>query len=200
MKKFLAVIIGMVTFPVMASDISAGIYDSLLIAKSKSGDISGYYQESIGRDSDPTCSFYFYGHDNQRGTILINSWSSVQKKGYIKSSDTGVVLKIPGGTEHDGCINVIGPKINTGINLKKIKSTNWQSLATAIKEKVYIYSLPNREARRKGWIVQQDVAGVVEQKGDFTNIQYVAGSGKVTDGWVITSDIEIVLPTDSLNN
>lgn len=198
MKAFCVLLVGLSSFSVMASDISSGIYDSLILAKNKNGDISGYYQESIGRDKDPTCSFYFYGHGNNDGDTRIISWSSEQKMGSIKSTDNGVVLKIPGGTEHDGCINVIGPQINTGISLKIIQPMNWQSLATAKKEKVYIYTSPNINSKKKGWIIQQDVAGVVASQGDFTNIQYVSDNKKITDGWVLNDDIETVtLPSDA---
>ena len=38
---------------------------------------------------------------------------------------------------------------------------NWQSLVTSKNDKVYIYALPVVNSKKKGWIIQQDVAGVV---------------------------------------
>ena len=178
----------------IASDLLPGAYDKLIVSKDKSGDIRGYYQESLGKHQDPICSFYFYGHDTNGDNVKVVSWSSEQKKGEISASDTGVVLKISEGTEHDGCINVIGPQINTGVNLKKIYVMNWQSLVTAKNDKVYIYALPVVNSKKKGWIIQQDVAGVVEKQNGFTHIQYIIDNKKVTDGWVLNDAVDEVVP------
>lgn len=179
-----------------ASPLYSGVYEGLLLAVSSSGNITGYYSESAEDSVQRTCTFFLSGNVSGKAEMAITSWSSPQSilPGKIRGNTDGVTLTIPEGQNHAGCISVILPDINSGLDLEMTKQTHWQSLVQAINPRVYLNSTPNQDTQRKAWVVKGDVAGVLQTESGWTQIQYVNSDGKATSGWVQDSDILPITP------
>jgi hypothetical protein len=106
-----------VRFAAYASILQSGVYEGLMLAVSSGGSVTGYYSESLDEGGKRTCAFYLAGAMAKSGDAEVTSWSSVQLPGRLTASANGVTLAIPDGQTHAGCINVLIPEINEGVEL-----------------------------------------------------------------------------------
>ena len=180
-----------------ASSLQSGVYEGLMLAISPAGHITGYYAESAEGGVKRTCSFSLSGQVSAQETNSITSWSTSVLPGQISASTDGVKLTIPGGQTHAGCINVLMPEINTGLELETTQETHWQALAQANAERVYLSSTADVGTRRKAWIVKGDVVGVLQTQAGWTQIEFVSGAGKMIRRWVNSKEIQPLTPPAS---
>ncbi|MCZ3382963.1 hypothetical protein O3S68_11760 [Kosakonia sp. SOY2] len=173
-----------------AATLQSGVYEELQLAVSPSGQVTGYYSETMGVGMTRNCSFALAGNVSPAGEAEISSWSSDVLPGHLSATADSVTLKIANGQNHDGCMNVMVPQINEGIELSKTQSTQWVSLAEVLDERVYLSSTPDTSTRRKAWIVKNDVVGVLKTGQGWTQIQFISESGKSTTGWVNSQSIK----------
>ena len=169
-----------------AATLQSGVYEGLQLAVSPSGQVMGYYSETMGVGMTRNCSFALAGNVSPAGEAEISSWLP----GHLSATVDGGTLKIVNGQNHDGCMNVMVPQINEGIELSKTQSTQWVSLAEVVDERVYLSSTPDTSTRRKAWIVKDDVVGVLKTGQGWTQIQFISESGKSTTGWVNSQSIK----------
>lgn len=180
-----------------ASSLHSGVYEGLMLAISPAGHITGYYAESAEGGVKRTCSFSLSGQVSAQETNSITSWSTSVLPGQISVSTDGIKLTIPDGQTHAGCMNVLMPEINTGLELEKTQETRWQTLAQANAERVYLSSTADVGTRRKAWIVKDDVVGVLQTQAGWTQIEFISGTGKTIRGWVNSKEIQPLTPPAS---
>lgn len=180
-----------------ASSLHSGVYEGLMLAISPAGHITGYYAESAEGGVKRTCSFSLSGQVSAQETNSITSWSTSVLPGQISVSTDGIKLTIPDGQTHAGCMNVLMPEINTGLELEKTQETRWQTLARANAERVYLSSTADAGTRRKAWIVKDDVVGVLQTQAGWTQIEFISGTGKTIRGWVNSKEIQPLTPPAS---
>lgn len=180
-----------------ASSLHSGVYEGLMLAISPAGHITGYYAESAEGGVKRTCSFSSSGQVSAQETNSITSWSTSVLPGQISASTDGIKLTIPDGQTHAGCMNVLMPEINTGLELEKTQETRWQTLAQANAERVYLSSTADVGTRRKAWIVKDDVVGVLQTQAGWTQIEFISGTGKTIRGWVNSKEIQPLTPPAS---
>ncbi|XWJ93357.1 hypothetical protein ACRARH_14735 [Phytobacter ursingii] len=197
MRATLAFSLLMAAFSSHASNLHSGVYEGLILAISPAGHITGYYAESAEDGVKRTCSFSLSGQVSAQETNAITSWSSSVLPGQISASTDGVKLTIPDGQTHAGCINVLMPEINTGLELETTQETHWQALAQANAERVYLSSTADVATRRKAWIVKGDVVGVLQTQAGWTQIEFISGTGKTIRGWVNNKEIQPLTPPAS---
>ncbi|TCC14684.1 hypothetical protein E0L21_00030 [Kosakonia quasisacchari] len=189
----LALTLSVSTAP-FAATLQSGVYEELQLAVSPSGEVTGYYSETMGVGVTRNCAFALAGNVSQNGEAEISSWSSDVLPGHLSATADGVTLKIANGQSHDGCMNVMVPQINEGIALSKTQSTQWISLAEVVDDRVYLSSTPDASTRRKAWIVKDDVVGVLKTGQGWTQIQFISEAGKSTTGWVNSKSIKPLTP------
>lgn len=180
-----------------ASSLHSGVYEGLMLAISPAGHITGYYAESAEGGVKRNCSFSLSGQVSAQETNSITSWSTSVLPGQISVSTDGIKLTIPDGQTHAGCMNVLMPEINTGLELEKTQETHWQTLAQANAERVYLSSTADVGTRRKAWIVKDDVVGVLQTQAGWTQIEFISGTGKTIRGWVNSKEIQPLTPPAS---
>jgi len=181
----------------MAATLHSGIYEELQLAVSPQGKITGYYSETLGVGVTRTCAFSLAGEVSAKGDAKIASWSSEVMPGQLVATADGVTLSVPGGQNHDGCSSVMPPLINDGLELSKTRDTAWQSLAQVRAERLYFYRQPEEKTRRKAFIVQDDVVGVLQTQGEWTQVEYLSDEGKSTTGWVKSAALAPLTPPAS---
>jgi len=181
----------------MAATLHSGIYESLKLAVSPQGKITGYYSETLGVGVTRTCAFSLAGEVSARGDAKIASWSSEVMPGQLVATADGVTLTVPGGQSHDGCVNAMLPMINDGLPLSKTRDTAWQSMAQVRGERLYFYRQPDENRQRKAFIVQDDVVGVLQTQGEWTQVEYVSDEGRSTTGWVKSAALAPLTPPAS---
>lgn len=181
----------------MAATLHSGIYESLKLAVSPQGKITGYYSETLGVGVTRTCAFSLAGEVSARGDAKIASWSSEVMPGQLVATADGVTLTVPGGQSHDGCVNAMLPMINDGLPLSKTRDTAWQSMAQVRGERLYFYRQPDENRQRKAFIVQDDVVGVLQTQGEWTQVEYVSDEGISTTGWVKSAALAPLTPPAS---
>ncbi|SCB95854.1 hypothetical protein GA0061071_103182 [Kosakonia oryzendophytica] len=194
MRNFLMVLALSISTASYAASLQSGIYEGLQLAVSPTGDVTGYYSETLGQGVTRNCSFALAGKVNAVQEADIRSWSSDVLPGHIAATKNGVVLRIPQGQSHDGCINVMVPLIDEGLELERTRQTRWLSMAEVSGERVYLSNSPDVATRRKAWLVKGDVVGVVKNQSGWTQIEFVSESGKTTAGWVESSKIKPLTP------
>ncbi|MEN4873644.1 hypothetical protein [Kosakonia cowanii] len=181
----------------MATTLHSGIYEELQLAVSPQGKISGYYSETLGVGVTRTCAFSLVGEASAKGDATITSWSTAVLPGHLAATADGVTLSVPDGQTHDGCSNVMPPLINDGLELSKTRDTDWQSMAQVHAERLYFYRQPEEKTRRKAFIVQDDVVGVLKTQGEWTQVEYLSDEGKSTTGWVKSEALAPLAPPAS---
>ena len=184
----------MVAFSSSATTLQSGVYESLLLAVSPAGEITGYYAESADDSVKRTCTFFLKGHVSAQHPDTITSWSSSILAGHIAASNTGVTLAIPDGQNHAGCMSVLMPEIATGLELERTQQTHWLTLMQISSPRAYLSSTPDATTRRNAWLVKEDVVGVIQTQGDWTEVEYIGSSGKTTRGWVNSNEIQPLAP------
>lgn len=197
MRKSLILLTLLVSTSGMAATLHSGIYEALQLAVSPQGKISGYYSETLGVGVTRTCAFSLAGEVSAKGDATITSWSTAVLPGHLAATADGVTLTVPGGQSHDGCVNAMLPLINDGLGLSKTRDTDWQSMAQVRAERLYFYRQPEEKARRKAFVVQDDVVGVVQAQGEWTQVEYVSDEGKSTTGWVKSEALGPLTPPAS---
>lgn len=180
-----------------ATPLQSGVYEGLQLAVSPAGKITGYYSESADDSVKRTCTFFLTGEVSAQQSDTIKSWSSSVLVGHIAATDSGVILTIPDGQSHAGCMNVLMPEIATGLELETTQQTHWQTLMQVTSQRAWLSATPDIATRRKAWIVKGDVVGVIQTQGNWAEIEYVGDSGKTTHGWVNSNDIQPLTPPAS---
>jgi len=173
----------------IANTLHSGIYEGLLLAVSPTGAVTGYYAEEMGEGVTRKCAFSLSGEASKDGSTKIQSWSSAVLSGTIVPIAEGVELTVPHGQQHDGCMNVLIPEIDTGLELDQIQVTHWIALAQATESKVRLYQSPDLHSSKHGWIIQGDIVGVISNQNNWSQVQFV-NDDKSTIAWVQDSQIK----------
>jgi hypothetical protein len=103
--------------------------------------------------------------------------------GRLKALPNDVNLKIPHGSDHDGCGMMFPDDIPGGMDLTRVLSTPWLEIRTVSDKKVHFHSAPDEEHALKAYVVQGDVVAVVARQGDWLQVDHI-GEKKTTRTWV----------------
>jgi hypothetical protein len=176
----------------------SGVYESLAIAVSPAGDITGYFREEMGEGVTRTCSFMLAGKiGKDRATI--NSWApgkeaSSKFPGAVKFQGQELVLTLPKGREHPGCGSVLMPEIATGLSFEKTSSAAWISLRQISATRAYFHAAADPSKKQRAFVVAGDMVGVLQEKAGWLRVEYPLGSSPRRQTWIRTSDTALVAP------
>ncbi|MBV4369090.1 hypothetical protein [Erwinia phyllosphaerae] len=170
--------------------LKSGVYEQLKLAVSSSGEVTGYYADSMGDNASQTCIFTLHGSRQSVGEATISAHSAQDYPGKLSGTDSGVMLTLPQGQQQPGCMNLLPPDVATGIEFTRGLETQWQTLAQAAAEKVYLHKSPAADGGKKVWIIKNDVVGIIAKKENWSQVQFVNDNGKSTIGWVETSQLK----------
>lgn len=166
----------------------SGVYENLLLAISKQGNITGYYHEEQGEGVTKSCKFFLSGKTNSNKTSIL-TWNDKVFPGTISAETDGVTLKIEKAREHPGCGLVLLPQISEGIILDRVEKTAWTELRRISSERTYFHREPTEGSRLRAYIIKSDVVGVLSEKDDWIQVEYRARKGMLK-GWVRNKDAE----------
>lgn len=173
--------------------IQAGVYETLLLAVDNNGQITGYYREAQGEGAIKTCDFFLKGRF-AKDVLLINTWNDQTFPGEMRSGDKAVTLKVPKASEHPGCGLMLLPMIATdGVELSQTLVRPWIELRTVAVTRSSLHSAPSLGNRRRAYLVQGDVVGVLAARNGWLQIEYLR-EGKSTTGWIPAGDAAVLYP------
>jgi hypothetical protein len=168
----------------------SGMYEGLMLAVAQSGEISGYYRETLGQGVTRTCSFFLSGQATS-DQVSIKTWEVESFPGMLKSENNGVTLKIERGLEHPGCGSVLLPEISQGIVLDLTFVANWIGLRRVASPRAYFFQGPTVQQRLNAYLVKGDVVAVLSESTGWLQVEYIRdGSNKRIKGWIRSSDCE----------
>lgn len=169
------------------SSLKSGVYEGLSLAISKEGLVTGYFNEKQGEVVEKGCSFYLQG-TYAAGQVNFISWRTSKLPGSLKVQSDGVVLQIPQGRTHPGCMSVLLPQIDQGLSLDLTSSASWEELRVVASEKASFYKEPDETKKMKAYLVKGNVVGVVDTKKGWLSVEYLTEKGKVS-GWMPESNL-----------
>lgn len=175
-----------------AEQFRPGIYENIIVAVDKSGNITGRYQESQGKGVRKTCSFYFKGKA-KGGVAEILTWSDRRLPGELRALKDGVELKVPAGRGHAGCGLVLLPQISEGLSLDLIKQTTWLDLRTVPQHGAKLYAKPITSGQVIGTVPRGVTVGVLERKGEWLLVESTSLNSK-HKGWIPTAQTKCPAP------
>jgi hypothetical protein len=178
--------------------ITAGVYESLILAVESDGTLTGYFKEGTGDDGkgNPrfSCIFFFRGEAKAEELFEVRTWHPAFPDevidGELRRSELGgkpaVNLRLFG--EHGGCWNVAPAlKDEEGVDFELTTRGTWKSMRMVSAERAYFHSSADPKARQRAYVVKNDIVFVFDKKGDWMDVQFLSGSGKPTRGWMPTT-------------
>lgn len=170
-----------------ATHFEPGVYENLLLAVNKDGDVTGYYREEQGEGVVKSCAFSLQGAAKE-GVAKIVAWGDKPFTGELKAEADAINLKIEKGREIPGCGLVLMPEIASGLSFDLVAKAPWSELRAIANEKSYFYSEPSAAKLLKSYLVKGDVVGVVASQGEWLQIDYYSSSGKMSRRWIYARD------------
>lgn len=181
----LCAVLGLSMGSAAAQGLESGIYEQLLLAVTADHQVKGFYQEDMGTGVTRSCAFVFTGSisapDRPAGII---SWSSSSLPGTVNADSDGLVLTIPHGQQHDGCVNVMTPDIDTGLTLTKTEAEHWVDLVRISGDKAPLLTSPDAAAKHHGYVVKDNVVAVSAYRDGWAEVVYTAPDGRHFTGWI----------------
>lgn len=172
------------TFVVAETKIQSGIYEQILIAVTPDNKIEAYYHELTGNNNSMSCSFYIQGDIKTPNNIKISIKSMEQYTGNLAFNDKQVTLTINEDYHLAGCSNSLAPSVLEGSDYSLTYIKKWISLKTISAEKAYLYKQPNLDSIHKAYVVKGNVVAVLEEKGNWTKVEYKNENDKFHKGWI----------------
>lgn len=172
-----------------------GVYEFLMLAVNRDGEVSGFYRESQGEGVVKTCSFFLKGKDVD-GQASIVTWNERVFPGILRNvGNDDVNLKIPQGLEHPGCGLVLMPQIaDEGRIISRISETKWESLKVVNNQRAALYSEPSIHKKTKSYFIKNDVLGVMSVSGQWAKVEFPREGKASIAGWVMIDDIKDPTP------
>ena len=178
--------------------LQSGQYESLLLAVTPDNKVEAYYSEISGEGVTRRCSFYLKGDLVKNREVPITSWSTEILQGIIVPNRDSVIITIPQGSSHDGCMGMMCGQVDQGLELSLIKSTNWIGLVTITAEKVYLKSQPSFTSKHSAYVVRNDVVSILKTQKEWTLVEFINENNKTYKGWIHTSQFAPVsIPVDT---
>lgn len=165
-------------------NVQSGIYEQIMIAVTPDNRIEAYYHELTGDSTSMSCSFYIEGNIKNPKNIPITIKSMEQYKGKLDFDSEKVTLTINENYALAGCMNSLEPSIMQGTDYSLTYNKKWIGLKTISVEKAYLYNEPNLSAKHKAYVVKDNIVAVLEEKGDWTFIEYRSEQDKFYKGWI----------------
>ncbi|MCL2891545.1 hypothetical protein [Brenneria tiliae] len=178
----------------LAKPLLSGVYENLFLAVSPLGAITGYYHEEMGEGTTRSCEFALTGQASKDGYSEIISWSDAIRPGTLKTSQDGITLTVPQGQQHAGCINVMMPQIDSGLDLEKNFDTHWIQLVQITDNKAILHIDPKETANPHGYVVKNDVVGIITQQSGWSLVEYISDERKSTRGWIEDKQFKTLTP------
>lgn len=192
--SFLSAVALFLTLNVCAENhpLTSGVYEQMKLAVSSSGEVTGYYFDSMGDGVSQSCTFTLHGKAQSADNAIISAHSAQDYPGTLIGTASGVILSLHDGQQQPGCMNLLPPDIATGIEFERSLKTEWQTLAQVATEKAYLHRLPAADGKAKGWLVKNDVVGIITTKPGWSQVQFVNNDGKSTIAWVENPQLKML--------
>ena len=174
--------------------LESGVYENVLLAVNPNGAVTGHYREAQGEGIVKTCAFTFKGKAHAgKANIIVGEENAFS--GEIQAKTESIKLKIIKGRELPGCGLVLTPEITDGLSYDLTNKTSWNELRIITSEKSYFYSASKADKKLKSYLVKGDVVGVVTKEGDWLQIDYYSGNGKMRRHWINSKETASLLST-----
>lgn len=176
-----------------AAPLRSGLYEGLMLAVDARGAVSGSFAQQ------GSCTFQVTGTASPAGTAVVRTLDHTPVlsalpalpalpalEGRLSAGADSVSLALPGGQQLPGCGNVLPPLIDKGLALDLTQKGTWTRLVSVAAEKTALRKTPADAGR--AYVVRGDVLGVVSQRADLLEVDFVNGQGRVVRGWIATKD------------
>lgn len=196
---FLFLVVIAACVPIAAQDqkkIASGEYESLLLAVSQGGELTGYFNEGTGDDGTGhprfSCTFFIFGEKQADGSYKIATWYpggddddvvTGRLKYAVIGGNPGVNLHL--NEEHGGCWNVAPQlKETAGVDFSLYSVGKWEGIRMISPAKAYFFMSPEAKAPQKTFVVRNDAVRIFRVKGEWAEVGFTGSSGKTTKGWM----------------
>lgn len=176
--------------------LKSGLYEGLLLAVDRDGQVTGYFREQQGVGIVKTCTFYLAGKLDGSSAIPIITWNVMAFSGTISVKAEGVELAVPHASEHPGCGLVLPQQIANGMELDRTRPADWTSLARVTVPRAHLHAAPPQATEQRAYLVQGNVVGILSRSGPWLQIQYLDDDAKVTAGWILADQTAPLKPPD----
>lgn len=172
--------------PVFAagSTLASGQYETLMLAVTPEHTVEGYYFEEMGMGVTRKCAFFLQGRVGSATKTPVTTWSGPVFAGSVTPSSDGVTLVVERGTEHLGCMSVMYPDIDKGLDLTRTASKHWIGLLTISADKAYLQKSMGGTATKGPYIVARNVVAVLAYKEGWAQVEYINADAKSFIGWI----------------
>ncbi|MFM9925377.1 hypothetical protein VLK31_20475 [Variovorax sp. H27-G14] len=170
-----------------AAVLRPGLYEGLMLAVDGGGAVSGSFAQQ------GSCTFHIAGRANSQGAVVVRTvgeGAAPSIEGRLSAGKEGVTLILPGGQQLPGCGNVLPPLIDTGLALDLTHKGAWTQLVNVSADKTALRKSPTDAGR--AYVVRGDVLGVVSEKADLLQVEFVNGQGRVVRGWIAAKDAKAI--------
>ncbi len=190
---------------VSAQSVVSGEYEDLVLAVSRDGVLTGYFNQGTGDDGrgNPrfSCTFFMRGTSEGSGRYEVTTWhpafpDEVIMGELILSESDGrrsVMLRLHG--EHGGCWNVAPMlKDDEGVEFELTKEGKWESLRMVASARAYFHASANARSRQRSYVVKNDLVRVMRISDGWAEVAYVAPGGNASQGWLQDKDLYPIAP------
>ncbi|KAF1016046.1 MAG: hypothetical protein GAK31_01530 [Stenotrophomonas maltophilia] len=172
--------------PVLAagSTLASGQYETLMLAVTPEHTVEGYYVEEMGVGVTRSCAFFLQGRLGTAARTPVTTWSGPVLSGSVTPTGDGLTLVVERGTEHLGCMSVMAPDIDTGLDLSRTASKPWIGLLMVSADKAYLQKTAGGQAAKGPYIVSGNVVAVLAYKDGSAQVEYINANGTSFTGWI----------------
>ena len=193
-KLLIALIATLAATPAIASPITSGDYDGLLIGVDRQGTLTGYFESSTG-GGQFSCIFFMRGKVADPAT-RVDTWFPEDRDAKNVISGSMQLLSengkptIRAGLKEDppGCWNVqhFAPE---PASFARNEQGSWQAIRVVSANKAYFHDDPSGTHARKAYVVQGNALRIFDTRSGWVQAEYVSPEGKRTKGWVLEKDL-----------
>ena len=204
---FLVAMMAFVSAPAQDSEkIVSGDYESLLLAVSPDGELTGYFDEGTGDDGTGrprfSCTFFIFGEKQADGSYKVSTWYPGESidavvtgklKYAVIGGNPGINLHLD--AEHGGCWNV-SPQLKeaAGVDFSLYSSGKWEGIRMISPAKAYFYLSTEAKVPQKTFVVRNNAVRVFSVRGEWAEVAFTGSSGKTTKGWMKTANFYSIKP------
>lgn len=184
----LALAAGVATGAQAGSVLRPGLYEGLMLALDGGGKVSGAFAQQ------GSCSFRIAGRLGSQTVAEVRTvdGSAPAIEGRVTAGTGSVTLALPGGQQLPGCGNVLPPLIDKGLELDLTHKAAWRHLVGVTADKTALRKSPTDAGR--AYVVRGDVLGVVSEKEELLEVDFVSAKGGVVRGWIAAKDAKAIKP------
>lgn len=166
-----------------------GLYEGLMLAVDGGGAVSGSFAQQ------GSCTFRFAGRASSQSIAVVRTVGegpapSIEGRLSAGAASKSVSLTLPGGQQLPGCGNVLPPLIDNGLDLDLTHKGAWNRLVSVAADRTALRKSPGEAGR--AYVVRGDVLGVVSEKTDLLEVDFVNAQGRVLHGWIAAKDAKAV--------